>query len=141
MKKYFVAALLTVALTVQAATPTFAQIELAMQENNYKTARVMMNEVLRKRPESVRAHVINARLIAAEGGDIKEVQEELEYATRLKNPRADLIVEDNSTLRKVMLFLCGIAALMTLTLATLCVRIWYRNRTKESTKCLNVGQE
>jgi hypothetical protein len=138
MKKYFVVTLLTVALTVQAATPTFAQVEETMQENNYKKARVMLNEVLRKRPESVRAHTLNARLIAAEGGDIQEVQDELNYVTRLKNPTP---VEDTSVLRNVMLFLCTIATIMTLTLATLCGKIWYRNRVKESGKCLNVEQK
>ena len=84
MKKYLAIALMTAALTANAATPTFAQIEQAMAEKKYNEANVMMMEVLKKRPESIKAHTLNASLILASGGSKEAAEASLAYANKLK---------------------------------------------------------
>ena len=62
--------------TTAVATPTYSQIDEAIAANNYPAAKVMMIEVLRKRPESLKAHYLNYELLLANGASKDELSEE-----------------------------------------------------------------
>lgn len=133
MKKYFAAIVLTLSLSANAATPTFAQVEATMANKDYAVAKVLMDEILRKRPESIRAHALNASLILAAGGDKEEVEAELAYVNKLKTQAEKPIVpvvEQSSTLKYVITGLCIIAAIIASFLAGEYVKLRTRNKRK-----------
>ncbi len=111
MKKLLAGITLSLALSAQAATPTFAQVNSAIEAGHLPEARVMMNEVLRKRPESVKAHSINATLLAAEGKSLAEVRSELALANNIKSNVE--IISEEKPLKYFVLALCGLAGIIT----------------------------
>lgn len=132
MKKIMAAIALSVALSAQAATPTFAQIEQAMLVQDYSAAKVMMEEVIRKRPESVRAHTLKAKLLAETGAPQEEVAKELSYVTALKSKDNSVIVspqEQHNTLRNILIALCVLGVAITCFLGRWYVNIRSRNKT------------
>lgn len=112
MKKCIAALALSVCLSAPAwaATPTFAQVETALQSHEYAQARVQMDEILRKRPESVRAHNLNAQLIIAEGGDDQKAAVELAQANKLK-VKGDVLVPADDHFKGLRYILFAISAI------------------------------
>lgn len=121
MKNLFAALALSIALSASAATPTFAQINTEIEAGHLIEARVMMDEVLRKRPESVKAHAINASLLAAEAKPLDKIREELAVANKLKGsveyPKKEytkqpVVEEKVGVARYIMLALCAVAGII-----------------------------
>lgn len=111
MKKLVAAIALTIAMTAaNAATPTFAQVETSLEAHSYAQARVQMDEILRKRPESVRAHSLNAQLIIAENGDSQKAAIELAQANKLK-VKGDILVPAEDHAKGVRYILFGISTI------------------------------
>lgn len=73
----------SVAMAPAGATPTYAQIETAMAQHDYVSARTMMTEVLQKRPEAVRAHALNVNLLIAEKASESTIRDEQKVARDL----------------------------------------------------------
>lgn len=133
MKKYIAAIALTVSLGATAATPTFAQVEAAMINKDYAVAKVLMDEILRKRPESIRAHALNASLILAAGGDKEEVEAELAYVNKLKTQTVQPISpapEQSNIVKYTITGLCVIAAIIASFLVGAYVKLRTRNKRK-----------
>lgn len=119
MKKLFAAFALTFALAANAATPTFAQVNEAIAVGNTKEAKVMMAEVLRKRPESVKAHTINAQLLVLTGANKEEIAAELALANKLKgsvqyaSAEPDVVeTSSNSVVKYIIIALCAVSAII-----------------------------
>jgi hypothetical protein len=128
MKKIFAAIALSIALVAKAATPTFAQINEAINTGQIQEARVMMDVVLKKRPESVRAHLINARLLGEENASLEEIKKELELAHNLGNgveytPTKE-VKQDG--VRKIVLTLLSVCGIITAVLVWQLTRLQKR---------------
>jgi hypothetical protein len=76
VRKVLIGLSLVAIMSIAHATPTYAQIDAAMAQHDYMNARVMLSEVLRKRPEAVRAHAINVNLMIAEKASQRDVEAE-----------------------------------------------------------------
>lgn len=66
MKKFLSFVFLVFALATAWAIPRPEQIEQALAAQDYVSARSMVNEVLRKKPTSARAHLLNAYVLLKE---------------------------------------------------------------------------
>lgn len=83
MKKYIVALMFALATSVVFATPTPKQIENDLANKDYASAKSKVMEVLRDRPESARAHLLNAFLLIHVSKDRVAASEELKNAMNL----------------------------------------------------------
>lgn len=81
MKKLIAALLLSLASAVAFALPSPHQIEDALKQGDLNSARSMVHEVLREKPESAKAHLFNAYILAKQG-DRSAAQLELQNAKR-----------------------------------------------------------
>lgn len=139
MKKYLAMLTLMASLSATAATPTFAQVEASMSSKDYDTAKVLMEDILRKRPESVRAHSLNATLILASGGDKKAAESEINLVEKLKGEKEIIVIahrepekETSNFVRNGIISLCLIAAIIACFLGKEYANI--RSRTKVKVK-------
>jgi uncharacterized membrane protein YgcG len=82
MKKIIAAMVLAVASAMAFALPAPSQIENALAAKDYRSARSMTEQVLRERPESAKAHLFNAYILA-KTGDKQAAAVELSTAARL----------------------------------------------------------
>jgi hypothetical protein len=83
MKKYFVAAALGVAACIAWASSPPSAVEAALAANDFLSARSMTQEALREHPESARAHLFNAYILAAADKDKSGAARELSLARSL----------------------------------------------------------
>lgn len=67
MKKFLATAVLVFASAIAWATPSPKQVESALAAHDYRAARSMVDEVLRDRPDSARAHLLNSYVLLKEG--------------------------------------------------------------------------
>lgn len=83
MKKIFSWLVMSLLCTAALALPRPAQIEDALASQHYVEARGMVAEVLREKPESARAHLLNAYLLAHVDHDRRAAGIELQTAAGL----------------------------------------------------------
>lgn len=83
MKKLLMFCVLAVASMVAMALPKPSQIEEALAARHYDEARGMVQEVLRERPDSARAHLLNAYLLEHVDHNLTAARAELQSATGL----------------------------------------------------------
>ena len=67
MKKLIATVALVFLSAVAWATPSPKQIEAALSAHDYRSARSMVDEVLRDKPQSARAHLLNSYILLKEG--------------------------------------------------------------------------
>jgi hypothetical protein len=83
MKKIITWLILSLLCTAAFAHPRPSQIEDALSSRHYEEARGMVAEVLREKPESARAHLLNAYLLAHVDHDRRAASTELQTAAGL----------------------------------------------------------
>lgn len=83
MKKFLVSLALGLAAAVAFAVPNPKQIEQAMEHGQWGQARAMVNEVLAAKPDSARAHLLNAATIMNIEKDVALAEQELNLAAEL----------------------------------------------------------
>jgi uncharacterized membrane protein YgcG len=83
MKRMIVAIVLSLMACVALALPKPSQIEDALAAQHYAEARGMVAEVLREKPESARAHLLSAYLLAHVDRNRQAANAELQSATGL----------------------------------------------------------
>lgn len=83
MKKFLVSLALGLAAAVAFAVPNPRQIEQAMEHGQWGQARAMVNEVLAAKPDSARAHLLNAATIMNIEKDVALAEQELNLAAEL----------------------------------------------------------
>lgn len=83
MKRLFAAITLALAAAAAFALPAPAQIEDALATQHYADARSMINEVLRERPDSARAHLLNSYVLVHVDHNRAAANAELETAKGL----------------------------------------------------------
>lgn len=82
MKKLFAGIILSLAAVAAMAMPRPSEIENALAAHDYQSAKSMTQEVLRERPDSAKAHLFNAYILAKEGNTVA-ASEELKNVNRL----------------------------------------------------------
>jgi uncharacterized membrane protein YgcG len=83
MKKFLVGILLSLVTVIAFALPSPRQIEDALAANRYSDAQSMVSQVLRERPDSARAHLLNAYLLIHVNHDKTAANAELNTAAGL----------------------------------------------------------
>jgi hypothetical protein len=82
MKKIFLSLVLMASAVAAFAVPNPKAIEAQMQAGNYAQARSMVNEVLKEKPDSARAHLLNAYTILQLERNVTLAEQELQAAAR-----------------------------------------------------------
>lgn len=83
MKKIIVAFVLSVVSVAAFALPSPKQIEDALAAHDYQSAKSMADEVLREKPDSARAHLLNAYVLLKGEHNPQAASAELKTAQRL----------------------------------------------------------
>jgi hypothetical protein len=88
MKKFFAGIILSLATVAALAMPRPSDIENALAAHDYQSAKSMTQEVLRERPDSARAHLLNAAVLLEGDHNREGAAAELKTARLLdKEPR------------------------------------------------------
>ncbi len=110
MIKKLIAGLIFVAYTTIAmAVPTFALIEDTINKKDYPAAEMMLDEVIKARPDSVRAHSLKASVLMATGADQNRIAAELAYANK-SNKEVVVEIQQKPDYVKNILIAAGIVA-------------------------------
>lgn len=137
MKKLIAIAVFALCTAVNAATPTFADINSAMVKGDVVTARVLMDEVLRKRPESVKAHTLNASLLAQENASKEKIEAEIALVNKLSSgvelPKI-IAKPESKTMSYVLTGVCFVAIITACLLAAMYATIRSRSKTVKPLK-------
>lgn len=99
-----------------ATTPTFSEVSIQMAKGDVAIAQVMMDEILRKRPESAKAHTLNAELLALQHANPKLIEAELAKANQIiTKPVASKVEQGTNGI---------IMGLLLITVAIICAMIF-----------------
>jgi hypothetical protein len=83
VKKYLLGLVMMLITAIAFALPSPHQIEDALAAHDYDTAKSMTQEVLRERPDSARAHLLDAFILEHVDGNISAANVELQSASNL----------------------------------------------------------
>lgn len=85
MKKWLVGVFLAMVSVIAFALPSPKMIEGALQNGNYSDARSMVQQVLEEKPDSARAHLLNAYILIHVDHNKQAAAQEVDTARRLDN--------------------------------------------------------
>lgn len=83
MKRFLLALVLSIASFIALAAPSPKQIEAALAARDYASAKTMISQVLAERPDSARAHLMKAFVLAASDKNKEAAKAELSIARTL----------------------------------------------------------